>query len=129
MTTHSDERTVWFSHFGYRGDVEEKVILRSNLGTADAQIVWDVRQGLLKLQHDFPGQFHRVVGSAHRDTPPYDPAERLCLRDYGPLVIYLKHEWLPGRRAAVMALTDVDDEGMARLVDAPLAHAGAADAA
>lgn len=122
-------QVAWFGQFGYTGADDEVVTLRNDLGTAKAQDVWSVLQGLRRLEEDYNAQFNRTANSAHDNRRLVDVAKRLTQDEYGELTDYASGEWRPGRREIVVALLDlseVDETSVAAFAETPLVAAKSA---
>jgi hypothetical protein len=122
------ERAVWFRQFGYTGADDEKVPLRKGRGTASAQAVWEVRQGLISLFRKNNSLFHRAALAAHGGRRAYDPYGDLALPEFGA-VTDSDGNWIYARSLIVVALLCVDVDGTATFAETPLVPVEAVKAA
>jgi len=117
-------RAAWFGQFGYTGADDEVVTLRNGHGTAKAQDVWKVLQGLRALADEYGSHLLRAVDAAVNDRHPYDSAGILALDEFGPLTQYAAKgsgDWLPGHREIVLALLNWDEDAFrATFAESPL---------
>jgi len=104
-------RRAWFGEFGYAGDLDEVVTLRSPaLGTATVANVWGVLKGLRTLQSEFNSLFRRTCLSVATGERVIDHLRRLSEIEHGALTDATTGDFLPGRTEIIRALLDIDPE-------------------
>lgn len=123
-TSTNDEQEVWFAQFGYTDGPDQMVTLRGGLGTARAGDVWEVLQGLRRLDRENHNLFQRLTYWTEANRKPMDPDRLFGLAEYGGLTVAhgkQAGEWFEERRVIVAALTEYDDdEVVGRFHEAPL---------
>lgn len=118
-------RRAWFARFGYAGDLDETVTLRSSndrpLGTATVADVWAVLTGLRRMEGELNGLFRRAILAAGENMRPIDHVRRLSEIESGALTDEATGEFRPGRLEIIRALLDINtDTALGDWVDAPL---------